>query len=448
MRPTGRLLVIEMLTIPLAHDKRRLSILRRWPLVTYGWGGGESLSSDKLVGKAPHQHPNERWSASGILNQEGRSHAGSESHLMSLPGSLEGLKTALGLIPLIRGLVPAPKATVHPIFPLSNGNPIVILVNGTVWLTRPSWTQDDSHLVDNIGKTIPGVGVLRFDWCGRNSTPSRLDAADGLKEEITRIQREFPTSAIIVVAHSHGGNVLCWASSIIDKRIHGALYINTPFIHFQHIPSGSNWRLRLALFLGPLLLGALAIDHSRRLGIAGHELLFLLMILVTAVLANMTVPRYVTRQRDKLKRLCGDTRMTFADHIFHVVGDEPNAAFGFVYFTRFAGFKLWLILACLFAGTSLIWWLSHKGRLTDSPYQDIFSRIVLIGTLAVAFITACAYGLVHLLLSIDAPTGVSSAPHGTTNVHTIRTSNTQLLHHSMDLREVVQAVTQKIAELV
>lgn len=77
----------------------------------------------------------------------------------------------------------------------------VILVHGT-WASRKPWTKPGSDMVT----TLAGSGcrqVERFTWSGRNTHCARVSAAVALKEILIK----YADDRVIIVAHSHGGNV-------------------------------------------------------------------------------------------------------------------------------------------------------------------------------------------------------------------------------------------------
>lgn len=101
------------------------------------------------------------------------------------------------------------------------GAPIFIIVHGT-WPGRAKWTQSNSTLVAELSKRWPGAGIYRFKWSGTNGVRQRLVAADVLCDRINDLGSRFPESELVTISHSHGGNIVAWASTRIRFPIRAA----------------------------------------------------------------------------------------------------------------------------------------------------------------------------------------------------------------------------------
>jgi pimeloyl-ACP methyl ester carboxylesterase len=141
-----------------------------------------------------------------------------------------GLKAFVYRIPVIRMLV-ADKECKFAEFtpPRDPSKPIVILVHGT-WSPTSEWTMRGSNMRNGIGAELQGCGWARFRWSGLNGLRSRLDASDGLVKAIQEIPERYAQTPLIAIGHSHGGNVVAWASTRLKTRLRAAAYLNTPFI--------------------------------------------------------------------------------------------------------------------------------------------------------------------------------------------------------------------------
>jgi len=109
-------------------------------------------------------------------------------------------------------------------------NPIAcILVHGT-WAPRASWTLPGSALRRAIEEELRNrVRLERFAWSGRNSHGARTRAARRLA---LQLKHEFRSDRVVLIAHSHGGNVCAQALRDLgdDPRIIKLICLSTPFL--------------------------------------------------------------------------------------------------------------------------------------------------------------------------------------------------------------------------
>lgn len=114
---------------------------------------------------------------------------------------------------------------------LSKRKIIVVLVHGT-WASDSAWTRDDSLLRKRINHEFESeVEFLRFRWSGRNAHNARIKAGKKLGRLISRLTKDG-TSTVNLIAHSHGGNVCCYALREPDFDISRVriLTMATPFL--------------------------------------------------------------------------------------------------------------------------------------------------------------------------------------------------------------------------
>ena len=89
---------------------------------------------------------------------------------------------------------------------------VIVLVHGT-WAPGASWTQPGSIFREEIEAKLVAAGATSvefvddFRWSGANSHEARREGAARLNRKLHKVMRLNPSSAIFVVAHSHGGNV-------------------------------------------------------------------------------------------------------------------------------------------------------------------------------------------------------------------------------------------------
>jgi hypothetical protein len=142
--------------------------------------------------------------------------------------------------------------------PEGAGTPIFVLVHGT-YAQDASWTQDGSLMVSALRAGFDRPGLACFTWHSFNGLRARLRAAFTLAGDLDRLSLAHPGSPIVAIAHSHGGNVVAWASTLLCRPIHGAVYMNTPFLWLTPRPWSSDadgvWVVRMlmgmAVMAGP-----------------------------------------------------------------------------------------------------------------------------------------------------------------------------------------------------
>jgi triacylglycerol esterase/lipase EstA (alpha/beta hydrolase family) len=121
-------------------------------------------------------------------------------------------------LPVLRGLLISRRAcTLKCDKEPQSGAPIFVLVHGT-WATRASWTLPDSKLRKKLESSWPEGGIYRFDWSGTNGVRHRLLASGVLSEKLNELVVRYPSSKVVVISHSHGGNVVAWASNRLKRR--------------------------------------------------------------------------------------------------------------------------------------------------------------------------------------------------------------------------------------
>lgn len=117
--------------------------------------------------------------------------------------------------------------------PPSPGHPLYVIVHGT-WARKAdaSWAAKEKPLFEMLANRDHDCGVAFFRWSGGNRLDARLRAANTLARRMRQLNFEFPGSHVVAISHSHGGNVVVWASEMLSS-IRSAVYINTPFSLFQ-----------------------------------------------------------------------------------------------------------------------------------------------------------------------------------------------------------------------
>lgn len=145
----------------------------------------------------------------------------------------------------------------------------MFLVHGTKFLPgQPKWISEGA-LHEAISRENPECRIHPFAWDGWNLHSSRVRAAIRLRDEIEAVEGD-----VVVVGHSHGGNVGRMAMSLArerDGRV-GLVTLATPFLRARTMRGAMKRReapvdLRKLLFLVVLFAAALSFIH----GAAGSE---------------------------------------------------------------------------------------------------------------------------------------------------------------------------------
>jgi pimeloyl-ACP methyl ester carboxylesterase len=102
---------------------------------------------------------------------------------------------------------------------------------------RLRWYEPGSRFHDDLSKALRerGIGFSSnmFLWDGSNSVLVRNDAAVALAQHLAAISRENPSDPIVLVAHSHGGNVALRAIHVAGEDVAKnvkLITLATPFV--------------------------------------------------------------------------------------------------------------------------------------------------------------------------------------------------------------------------
>jgi pimeloyl-ACP methyl ester carboxylesterase len=81
---------------------------------------------------------------------------------------------------------------------------------------------------------MPTAKTHAFRWSGRNSDRDRASAGKALVRETSELRAEYPEAEVVVVGHSHGGNVALKAYGEVGgpASIDKIICLGTPFFHF------------------------------------------------------------------------------------------------------------------------------------------------------------------------------------------------------------------------
>ena len=298
-----------------------------------------------------------------------------------------------------------------------------------------------------LGEKWRGAGLYRFIWSGTNGIRHRLVAAEVLSEELRRLANSYPTSKIVTVAYSHGGNVVAWASTELNQPLAAAVYLNTPFIQVLRPSSKFNLMLRVVLLIaGAAFLIPLARTVQNVFFGSGPDrdgIAFFLGLAILALgltLLQRIVPARVVAIRDHLMRVSTGDRKISEELAAFVIGDEPNSVFGAVYLLQWLGRGMFMALLVAFiflVNTRFI------ASTTVDAMGMYFAGGSLVAYLVYVVLSISAYGFVQALLALDATVAVTPAPIGQTDFVTIPWTSRDRLRHSVvhDSREAIAAVS-------
>ncbi len=127
---------------------------------------------------------------------------------------------------------------------IAHGSPsiVAVLVHGT-WSRDASWTLDQSPFQRELAEQLGcRIHFRRLCWSGVNSHTHRLKAAADLRDLLADSVTRYPRASHFVVAHSHGGNVACYAmqDDRLREVVRGIICLGTPFLHVRHRPLPRN----------------------------------------------------------------------------------------------------------------------------------------------------------------------------------------------------------------
>jgi hypothetical protein len=99
--------------------------------------------------------------------------------------------------------------------PLASLSPVYILVHGTWTAQDIGWHTAETPFYTTLKQHNPEARVISFAWSGNNTHQARIDAGKNLANLIESYPEGTP---IILIAHSHGGNVCFLASRELAQR--------------------------------------------------------------------------------------------------------------------------------------------------------------------------------------------------------------------------------------
>ena len=150
---------------------------------------------------------------------------------------------------------------------LNTPSHFVILVHGT-WARNAQWTQQGSAVRECITDTLgSNVQFRKFMWSGRNRFGARSKAAMDLATLIEQTSKTFPTVPVLIISHSHGGQVALQAISRLPQtcQVNALIFLSTPFLVVESRELGeasgiAAWAVpaAFAYILGMIVIGGMS----------------------------------------------------------------------------------------------------------------------------------------------------------------------------------------------
>jgi pimeloyl-ACP methyl ester carboxylesterase len=226
----------------------------------------------------------------------------------------------------------------------------ILLIHGTwgrgFFRRKPvaPWCRPDSLFVDRLlgefEERIPTVStsITPVAWCGSNSILCRAKAADDLKRQIETLGTDSP---ILIIGHSHGGNVVLQASSKIrDLSNIYVCTLATPFFRLfesDRTFAGAAPLLRILCTAACMLAATLLVANE----VVDDVIIILLMFLAAIVFGwiggnllykllinpapkNITPTRWQSRTRTLCEATLFDARL-LRNHLLVLRGIDDEA---------------------------------------------------------------------------------------------------------------------------
>src|SRR5579885_779426 len=113
---------------------------------------------------------------------------------------------------------------------LGSASTCFILVHGT-FARNLGWMSQDSILVKTLQSFVPDSHVLAFCWNGLAQQTSRYQASRELSRELSELSAVYEN--LVVIGHSHGGNIGLQAIQAIPDKDIRLISIATPFFRLR-----------------------------------------------------------------------------------------------------------------------------------------------------------------------------------------------------------------------
>jgi pimeloyl-ACP methyl ester carboxylesterase len=329
----------------------------------------------------------------------------------------------------------------------SQGGTLFVLVHGT-WARGASWTKEKGRLPQALLQEWPDAGIFAFGWQGFNRLTARLRASEQLATAIRSLRTSYPLSRVVVIAHSHGGNIAAWATTATPD-VDTVVYLNTPFLRVvrAHLPALATicafgvpapfnridpirFLLQVVLGLMVMVVGVPLLLLGQSLGPIANLTSFTIVVALSYLMLRGSfhlTGRIRTAQSD-LVRLTEANRLVRRELVVGATGDEAltglttaNAAIAVLgSFTRRP-------LRSLTAATQYL--ADDVG-----PFALLFAVFLLIVMVPFGVmigVAMIAYGPVQGLMAAEVTLATTAAPNGVTEVLSVDVQTSRGLKHSL-----------------
>lgn len=110
---------------------------------------------------------------------------------------------------------------------------LIILVHGT-FATQESWHRPGGDFYQAIQQQLPNHRIHPFVWSGKFDNKERLAAGQRLASLVDKIPISHD---IIIIGHSHGGNVALIATMHCQRTINHIVLLGTPIMPNKYQPN-------------------------------------------------------------------------------------------------------------------------------------------------------------------------------------------------------------------
>lgn len=321
--------------------------------------------------------------------------------------------------------------------PKTAGFPIVVAVHGT-WSPAAEWTDEQSPLLTQVCPPDEGWGLARFRWSGLNGITPRLDAAEQLTKKVNELPSDSP---IVALGHSHGGNIIAWASTQLHRPLSAAVYLNTPFTQARQSKDNNRassvafLALALALSAGfffRIITGPVFRTDREQVELYWNLGGVLVAFVVAGILSNR-IAHALPRTMRRLDDVSTPERRVKSELSVFSTGDEIGTLFALTFASR--RLLRFVSVACgitAMAGIVSTWVYYIVYR--PDPYpaeefpmpQTLFGSLILFGVLGVFLASAAtfvmnviSYGLEEGLLGMDGDIVGTPAPRNEVHIYTV-----------------------------
>lgn len=138
-------------------------------------------------------------------------------------------------------------------------NTAIIIVHGT-WAAQHEWHKPDGQFCKSLLSRIQECKISSFIWSGKFDRNERVYAAKNLSDVINQIPQHIK---VILIGHSHGGNVALLASHASRRLIDHIVLLGTPIMPAVHVPHTEKYGFITNIFSAQDKIQAFALTTQR-----------------------------------------------------------------------------------------------------------------------------------------------------------------------------------------